>query len=454
MPLLISGIERALVELISHEEGIKFQRLAVILAKTKWPDLIASERKKDLGTDAHAPALLAQGANGKVLACSLTATLGKIKADTEKIHRDFPDVRVLLFATPHPVTNQTAQSWANTIQESFGIELVVISREDIVTDLAMPSNASICRTLLGLSVDVEPALEDLIQKAKAACSKQTDSWMSSPRLAGKPLIKLRAIRPEQQNAEHLEPLELSDLETALLQSRRLVIEAPAGNGKTTTLIQLALGHAERGELAFLVDLPGWAASRLNVFNFLANTTPYLSEGLHADDLARVCSNIHCSFLLNGWNEVSETYSEEAVRALAELERSFPAAGIAVATRTHHIQPPLPGSFRLRLLPLTQAQRADYLQQALASRAAELHAQLRRDAVLDQLTKTPLILAEVTTLFKLGRPVPNTRMGVLAAVVELMEQSDDHRLHFERQPLAGRTEDYLAALAVEMTVAGV
>jgi hypothetical protein len=47
-------IEKALNELISYEDGMRFQSLAVVLAKQKWPDLVACERKKDLGLDAYA----------------------------------------------------------------------------------------------------------------------------------------------------------------------------------------------------------------------------------------------------------------------------------------------------------------------------------------------------------------------------------------------------------------
>jgi hypothetical protein len=264
MAVLTSDIEKSLDEIISNEEGIKFQRLAIVLAKQKWPDLIASEHKKDLGTDAHAPALMAQDGNGRALACSLTATLDKIKSDVEKIHRAFPDVTILLFATPHPVTKHTARNWADAIRESSDIELIVVPREDIVTDLMVPSNASICRNLLGLAVAVEPTLEELTQKANAACSKEITLWMAS-RLAAKPLITLKGARLDEENRDDVEPLELVNLEEALLQSRRVIIEAPAGSGKTTTLIQLAAGHRDRGVLAFLIDLPVWAASRLNAF---------------------------------------------------------------------------------------------------------------------------------------------------------------------------------------------
>ncbi len=49
-------IERALDELVSQEEGMRFQGLAVVLGKLRWPELIASERKQDCGLDAYAPA--------------------------------------------------------------------------------------------------------------------------------------------------------------------------------------------------------------------------------------------------------------------------------------------------------------------------------------------------------------------------------------------------------------
>jgi hypothetical protein len=47
-------IEKALDELIADEADMKFQGLAVVLAKQKWSRLVASERHRDLGLDAHA----------------------------------------------------------------------------------------------------------------------------------------------------------------------------------------------------------------------------------------------------------------------------------------------------------------------------------------------------------------------------------------------------------------
>ena len=140
-------------------------------------------------------------------------------------------------------------------------------------------------------------------------------------------------------------------------------------------------------------------------------------------------------------------------ALRQLERDFPAAGMVVATRTHYISPPLPGAFRAKLLPFNRRQRADYLRQTLGNRADELRLQLESNRVLDALTRTPLILAEVATIFQSGGPIPTSRIGVLAAVMRLIETSDEHRPQLQAAPLSNYAQHYLTELAAQMTDRG-
>ena len=148
----------------------------------------------------------------------------------------------------------------------------------------------------------------------------------------------------------------------------MVLEAPAGRGKTTTLIQLAEQHLAHDELPFLIDLPSWNRSTIEVLEFVANRPEFRSRSICAEDLAKLFNAVHCSFLLNGWNEVSGTNSENAVQALRDMERSFPSAGIMVVTRAHHIKPPLPGSIQTKLLSLSRAQRTEYLDRRMGARA--------------------------------------------------------------------------------------
>ena len=160
--------------------------------------------------------------------------------------------------------------------------------------------------------------------------------------------------------------------------------------------------------------------------------------------------VHCSFLVNGWNEVTGTHSDDAVYAIRDLERSFPKAGIIIATRSHHIKPPLPGSIQTKLLPLSRAQRKEYIDRCVAERAAELNRKLDEDRILDDLTRTPLILSEVATLFLSNKEIPRTKIGVLTAMMDLLEQSDEHRHNLSQSPLSGHSREYLAELAVHMT----
>jgi len=243
------------------------------------------------------------------------------------------------------------------------------------------------------------------------------------------------------------------LRKALAESRRLALEAPGGGGKTTTLVQLATESQSDAQIAFLIDLPAWIRSGSDILEFIARARPFRARNICAGDLARLAEHTHFSFLLNGWNEIAETHSNNTVTALAELERSFPAAGIMVATRTHYISPPLPGAFRAKLLSFNRRQRADYLRQTLGNRADVLRLQLEGNRILDALTRTPLLLAEVVTIFQSGDPIPTTRIGVLAAVMKLIENSEEHRPRLQGAPLFGGAQRYLEQLASQMTIRG-
>ena len=110
----------------------------------------------------------------------------------------------------------------------------------------------------------------------------------------------------------------ADALATLARSGRMVIEAPAGRGKTTTLVQLANRYNGSGGLALLVDLPGWIRSGKGLLQFISETLPFQSRGLTADVLARLHVQEPFSFLLNGWNEIGESDSLNGAQALRDL----------------------------------------------------------------------------------------------------------------------------------------
>jgi hypothetical protein len=139
-------IERALDKIASDEAGPRFQSLAAVLAKLRWPELIACERHNDRGLDAHAPISVSPDGRGKGLACSTTGTLDKIKSDAEKVQKYFPDVSLLIFYTTQKVTQSTKADWADKIQEKYGYELIVASRAEIIASLQLPDNFHLCNS--------------------------------------------------------------------------------------------------------------------------------------------------------------------------------------------------------------------------------------------------------------------------------------------------------------------
>jgi hypothetical protein len=451
MAVLRTDIQKALDDLMSNEGGMKFQGLAVILIKRRWPDLIASERKSDLGADAIAkPAFAAEG-EGKVLACSTTATIEKIRNDAKRIKDNFAGISKLIFATPDKVSNKRAEEWAAEIRKEFGYDLAIMEREDFITSLMDPLNAALLQPHLGLAVPVEPDIQDRLARAGAAATEIAACW--TRHMAAQFLVRLRALRLEGGGKDTNQVVSLDFIGRTLNESGRVVLEGPAGRGKTTTLIQIAQNQEASAAIAILISLPDWAASGMPILDFIAGMPQFRSVGLSAEDLARVINAQHVSFLLNGWNEIGEAEFGRAERLLRGLERDFPTAGIIVATRTHHIVPPLPGSMRARLLPLTRSERTAYLKARLGARADELRQRIETDSELDMLTRTPFVLAEVVSLFGANIPVPSTKLGVLSAVTRLVEQNDEHRNALLLPPLRGHAESYLAELARQMTAKG-
>ena len=450
MTVLRTDIERALDELVSQEAGMRFQGLAVVLGKQRWPELIAHQRKNDFGLDAYAPASDTPDRVGKGLAASITAKLEKISTDAETAKRNFPELGVLLFVTPAKVGNAKRRRWAEEIWKDHELELTVIEREEIIALMLMPENASLRASFLNLGIDAEPEVADLVARTKRATDVVVGSWAAKTK--GHRLIDLTAVRLAPNGAESSETLPLARIEMELSQSGRIVLEAPAGRGKTTTLIQLAQ-RVRAPILPFIVELSSWTTSGENILDYIARMPAFQAESIGSGELARVQQATPCLFLMNGWNEIAESNSSRAHDALRELERDFPSSGIIVATRTHHLIPPLSGALRLRLLRLVPVQRKAYLKDRLGVKAAGLHARIDADPSLDGLTRTPFMLSEVATLFEAGAEIPSTKFEVLAEVRRLHERRDEHRNPLQAAPISGRQTDFLKALATEMTRRG-
>src|SRR5579859_3946870 len=354
-----SEIIRALEELMVEEGGMRFQGIAVVHAKHKWPRLVACERKWDGGLDAHADGVLEPDGKGIGLACSTTATIEKIKRDATGTKQHYPDVKVLIFSTADKVSQHQKKPWAEEIQNTFGLHLIVVSREEFITWLLDPAQSDICRDQLGIPVSMPPELEPVLKHAQEAAKETADNWDHDYRKPGRPVISLIGVKLDE-HGDAKEAATTDSLGAALDEGQRLVLEAPAGNGKTTTLVQFARRILSNGGLPFLVDLPRWVSSHRNILAFIADYPAFAARDLDANLLSKLRGKQPPAFLLNGWNEVSIANAGAADEAVRDLERSFPASIIVVTTRLHRLIPPLRRLFRVQLSQLDRAKRNEYL----------------------------------------------------------------------------------------------
>ena len=290
-------------ELTNYGDGFRFQALGVILARRKCRELKASEPQSDLGLDAYAPGELFENGMGRGVACSNTATLSKIRADIEEAQKHFEDLKILFFATPRAVSEKKAKGWREKVKKDYGITLIVISREDVISELLESGSASLCFSILRIPAALEPSLEQTAENCRDALTEINGWW--GPKELGNPLIELSAYQLGSNGDQTDSILELHDLQEMLAQSRRVMLEAPAGRGKTTTLTQIAARLNAVGNLAFIIDLASWTRGGKDILEFIAGMRPFKTRSIDVTKLAKLYEAQHFSFLLNGWNEIAE-----------------------------------------------------------------------------------------------------------------------------------------------------
>jgi hypothetical protein len=298
----------------------------------------------------------------------------------------------------------------------------------------------------------EPDVQDDVEaRVRIAVSKVSASW--NRHIEDLPLIDLRAGIVSKDGHEISGIHTLEDLTAALNANGRMLLEAPAGGGKTTTLSQLANRHSEAGGISFLVELPEWLDRDTSILDFASKTPEFRALSITPKELASLAKKRPFAFFVNGWNEINGDEFRLAAKRLKQLEKEFPEAGIVLSTRIY--QPSaLPNlTLRARLLPLDRLQRNEYLRRRLGDQASVLVEKLDKSPVLSELTRTPLVLNHVVTLHVEGLVIPDTKMGVLREVVLLNERLDNHRIALDSPPLSRKASIFLTDLAVLLTARG-
>ena len=214
-----------------------------------------------------------------------------------------------------------------------------------------------------------------------------------------------------------EPVTTVSLAVAVTSLDDLILVAPPGTGKTTTLFQIAEGLlANASGTPFVVPLADWATEGAPMLASILKRPAF--RGISEDDFRKVATKPGVVLLLDGWNELESRAQIRARVQVAALKAELPELGTIISTRKQALNVPFEGT-RVSLLPLNEEQQ---MQIAFATRGGagrKIIDQAWRTAGVRDLVTIPLYLTALLSLPE-KTPFPATKEEVLRRFVAAHE----------------------------------
>lgn len=245
------------------------------------------------------------------------------------------------------------------------------------------------------------------------------------------------------------PFRIGELPLAVEVAPEVTIIAPAGTGKTTTLLQLAHHVLARNAIIPLFfRLGDWSAGSLGLLASVRERRAFRDIG--RDDLELLAERGRLLLLLDGWNEIDAPAQRKLRIEIEKIRREFPDVRIIVTTRRQMLDVPISGP-RVEIEQLSEDQQIDIAQQGYGEAGEKVVDSAWRESGLRELIARPLYLSSLLSVAS-GGSAPTTKEDILRLFVEGHEGAADHAqaLH---AVVAGRHTEILAALAIKMTAAG-
>jgi hypothetical protein len=244
-----------------------------------------------------------------------------------------------------------------------------------------------------------------------------------------------------------EPVTTGALACVVASLDDLILVAPPGMGKTTTLFQIAEGILTSGNRTpLVVPLGDWATEGATILDSILKRPAF--RGISEDDLREAAIQPGVVLLLDGWNELDAQARSRARVQVAALKAELPELGLVVSTRRQALDVPF-GGMRIDLLPLNEEQQMQIAVAMRGNAGAKIVDQAWRTAGVRELVTIPLYLTALLSLPE-NAPFPTTKEEVLRHFVTAHE-NEANRAEALRAIAQGFQQDYLEYLAVFATL---
>jgi hypothetical protein len=247
---------------------------------------------------------------------------------------------------------------------------------------------------------------------------------------------------------------LARVTAAISQGHKLLLAGRAGAGKTITLIQVAeqLAAKAEGPVPLIFSVSGWIATNRDLASHVI--TQLTNNGVTVAAASLLLATGRVAILLNGWNEAPDAEQARASELLNDFLLNYSLPGLVLSTRATRHAPTLVGETFLDVLPLTAAKRGAIVRAANLPDPGKLLRQIDQSRILAEVTETPLFLGAAIKLARSGRPIPNSRAGLLESFLTDLQDTDTHAARLHALPCQDCHYRYETDLAVEMTRTGV
>ncbi len=218
-----------------------------------------------------------------------------------------------------------------------------------------------------------------------------------------------------------DPVSPRALATMLATLDDLVLVAPPGMGKTTTVFQIAEALSVGGGSPIVVLLADWATEGASLLDSVLKRPAF--RGIFEEDFRGAAAKSGVMLLLDGWNELDGAARKRLTAQVRQLQAEFPQVSLLISTRRQALDVPVDGA-RVNLLTLSQTQQVD-IAEALRDDAGMRILDLAwRTPGVRELVAIPLYLRALLTLPE-GKPFPTTKEELLSRFVAVHEKEVQH-----------------------------
>ncbi|MBE0547759.1 MAG: hypothetical protein IH627_08915 [Rubrivivax sp.] len=335
------------------------------------------------------------------------------------------------------------KAWKKQAEERSALAILTLQAPD--ASAAQPvvgSSAFDLARRLGLAP--QDNIESVTARLRVAAARDLDAFVA----ALKSPVNAISLRLRLIESERVTPFVAAGLAAAIGTFNEIVVVAPPGTGKTTTLLQVARSIATNEALvAAFIPLSEWSAQAYTLLQSVVQRAAF--AGVREAHLKLLAGAGRLVLVMDGWNELDASSRKRLRSEVQGIQRDFPDVGIVMSTRVQALDVPISGPV-VEIEPLSEAQQLAIARAYRGEAGESLLDQAWRTRGLRDLVAIPLYLTKLL-LDTPGANLPTTKEEVLRLFVTEIDRNAATR-EVLRTATSGFHGEMLSSIAIDATMA--